>query len=353
MTRAAWDATPTDYQTRLLLAALDDSQHRIPSDAKSRTVGIMLKREWVQARRLTSTLAFAESGAKVYVLTHHGVNAAQRARTAQLAEKYPVGAAAVFTPQGATERDVVVVNSGPDEKGTVEVLSAKQGGKALRAPLAALEELPELPPAPEGDPTDYWTVTDDKGQEVTLVRAETMEDARAEVEKDPQAAAVAERLGGLFYRRVRTSELPPAIRAAVEAEAAGRADWWAVKDRAGNLITQVLATSYDHAVQVADHDPKVRAARPGSGGLVFMRGGSVEKPAPAAAQPRKTVPAAAPARRTITVTTGFTRKSIPTRLRESGAPGRMQYSNAAGALRWVLPNGQELTPGEAEDMFLR
>ncbi|MET8732235.1 hypothetical protein ABZV81_34445 [Streptomyces parvus] len=31
---------------------------------------------------------------------------------------------------------------------------------------------------------------------------------------------------------------------------------------------------------------------------------------------------AAPAR-TVTVTTGFTRKSIPTRLRESGAPGQM------------------------------
>ncbi|MFD5856129.1 hypothetical protein [Streptomyces chartreusis] len=196
-----------------------------------------------------------------------------------LAKRYPVGSAAVFTPEGATERDVVVVNSGPDESGTVEVLSAKQGGKALRAPLAALEELP-LPPAPEGDPTDYWTVTDDKGQEVTLVRAESMEGARAEVEKDPQAAAVAKRLGGLFYRRVRTSELPPEIRAAVEAEAAGRVDWWAVKDRAGHLIAQVEATSFNHAVLVADQDPKVRAAAPGGGGLVYARLNSTSKAAP-------------------------------------------------------------------------
>lgn len=68
-------------------------------------------------------------------------------------------------------------------------------------------------------------------------------------------------------------------------------------------------------------------------------------------QPRVS-PAAAPAR-TVTVTTGFTRKSIPTRLRESGAPGRMVNSEAAGGLlRWRLPSGEELTPGEAEKRFL-
>lgn len=262
---------------------------------------------------------------------------------------FTVGSALLYLPEGATERDVVLLNSDPDTDGTVEVLSVRQGGKAFRAPLASLEELPELPPAPEGDPTDYWTVTDKDGQQVTLVRAETLKGARAEVEKDPQAAAVAKRLGGLFYRRVRTSELPPEIRAALEAETAGRVDWWTVKNRDGDVITQVEATSYNHAVQLADQDPKVRAARPGSGGLVFMRAESVEKPAPAATEPRK----AAPARRTITVRTEFVGRSIPTRLKAAGAPGEMKYSNAAGALRWVLPNGQELTPGQAEEMFLR
>ncbi|MGW0033042.1 hypothetical protein ACWDXD_24900 [Streptomyces sp. NPDC003314] len=55
--------------------------------------------------------------------------------------------------------------------------------------------------------------------------------------------------------------------------------------------------------------------------------------------------------RTITVTAGYTRKSIPTRLRESGAPGQM-VNDSTGALRWRLPDGEELTPGEAVKRFL-
>ncbi|MFB6629937.1 hypothetical protein ACFCWY_08585 [Streptomyces sp. NPDC056362] len=225
------------------------------------------------------------------------------------AAPFTVGSALLYLPEDGAERDVVLLNSDPDEDGTVEVLSVSQGGAELRVPLARLEELPKLPPAAEGDPTDYWTVTDDKGQEVTLVRAETMEGARAEVEKDPQAAAVAKRLGGLFYRRVRTSELPAEIRAAVEAEIAGLVGWWSVKDREGNLITQVEAASFDHAVQVADQDPKVQAASPGSGGLVFMRTTRREEPSTAPTFP---------------------------------APRVVD----------VLPDGEELTPDEAARRYL-
>lgn len=224
---------------------------------------------------MTSTLASVESGAKVYVLTHHGVNAAQRVRTAQLTQKYTVGSAAVFPPEG-----LVVVSSEPDDDGMVEVISPKQDGKKLRAPLAALEELPELPPMPEGEPTDYWTVTDDKGQEVTRVRAETLEGARDEVEKDPQAAAVAKRLGGLGYRRLFTSELPPEIRAAVEAEIAGVPSWWAVKNREGFLVGQVQAATYEQALKAADQDPQVCAASPQADGLTFMRLATTDKAAP-------------------------------------------------------------------------
>ncbi|MGW8387190.1 hypothetical protein ACWGMW_29875 [Streptomyces albidoflavus] len=48
---------------------------------------------------------------------------------------------------------------------------------------------------------------------------------------------------------------------------------------------------------------------------------------------------------------GFTRKSVPTRLRESGAPGQM-VSLPGGELRWRLPDGTELTPGQAAKKFL-
>jgi hypothetical protein len=47
--------------------------------------------------------------------------------------------------------------------------------------------------------------------------------------------------------------------------------WWAIKDREGNLISQVKADTYERALKAADEDPKVRAATPGAGGLVFMR----------------------------------------------------------------------------------
>ncbi|MFF7415649.1 hypothetical protein [Streptomyces lydicus] len=56
--------------------------------------------------------------------------------------------------------------------------------------------------------------------------------------------------------------------------------WWVVKDRAGHLIAQVEATSFNHAVLVADQDPKVRAAAPVGGGLVFARLNSASKAAP-------------------------------------------------------------------------
>ncbi|GAA2439205.1 hypothetical protein [Streptomyces glaucus] len=296
MPRAAWDATPTAYQARLLIAALDDSQRRIPSDAKTRTVDIMRLRQWVRPRRLDSSASFIESSVRDFVLTHHGVNAAQRALTAQLAQKYPIGAAAFFTPEGATARDVVVVTSGPDQEGTVEVLSMKQGGAPVRAPLTALEELPELPPEPEGEITDWWTITDAQGAELTRVQAEDDPRARKAAERHPAVVAAVRRDKGFAVRRLRTSEL---------------------------------------SVPVGE-----------------LRGAPRFSPAPAVVEPTRTVPAAAPARRADTVRSEYVGRSIPSRLEAAGVPGGMKYSRAAGALRWVLPGGEELTPGEAVDRFL-
>ncbi|MFF3787128.1 hypothetical protein [Streptomyces sp. NPDC001933] len=296
MPRAAWDTTPTDYQAGLLIAALADSQHRIPSDARGRTLDIMRTgREWIRARRLTSTTAAVKSGAKDYVLTHHGVNVANRARTAQLAQKYPVGSPAFFTPEGATERDVVVVNSGPDKNGTVEVLSAKQRGKALRAPLTALEELPKLPPEPAGEITDWWTITDSEGVELTRVEAEDDPRARKAAMRHAAVVAAARRDKGFAIRRLRTSEL---------------------------------------SVPVGE-----------------LRGVPRISPAPAVEEPARPIPAAAPARRTTTARTEYVGRSIPTRLRADGAPGDTAMSST-GLLVWRLPDGEELTPGEAAKRFL-
>ncbi|WKU46765.1 hypothetical protein Q3V23_23380 [Streptomyces sp. VNUA116] len=54
----------------------------------------------------------------------------------------------------------------------------------------------------------------------------------------------------------------------------------------------------------------------------------------------------------VSVTVTHTRKSLPTRLRESGAPGAFGNCPETGALRWILPDGTPLTPGEAAARFL-
>jgi hypothetical protein len=48
----------------------------------------------------------------------------------------------------------------------------------------------------------------------------------------------------------------------------------------------------------------------------------------------------------------ITRKSLPELLREAGAPGACVYDRQAGAMRYVLPDGESMTPGEAAARYL-
>ncbi|MFB6700261.1 hypothetical protein [Streptomyces rubiginosohelvolus] len=205
------------------------------------------------------------------------------AELARLAAQYPAGTVAVRLPEGdERRRDVVVVLAAPDQAGKVQVHSVAANGQ-VRVPLNELRPGPELPPEPEGEITDWWTITDANGTELTRVQAESDPAARKAARRNPKVVAAARRDNGFAVRRLRSSELATPV---------------------GEL-----------------------------NGV-----GHIAKPAPV---------------RTVTVTTGFTRKSIPTRLRESGAPGQMVNSAVAGgALRWRLPDGEELTPGEAEKRFL-
>lgn len=284
MTSAALDVPATDYQARLLLAALDDPQRRIPSDAKTRTLNIMRLRQWVRPVLRDRSGSSIPSNVRHWTLTHHGVNAANRTRTAQLAEQFPVAAAAVYIPEeGEAHRDIVVVMSEPAADSTVEVHSVKHEGP-IRVPLARLRELPPLRPEPEGDLTDWWVITDAEGAELARVEAKDDPGARTAAMRHAKVRAAVRRDKGFAVRRLYTSELSIPI---------------------GEL----------HGVPRISPVPDERPV--------------------------------------ITVRTGFTRKSIPTRLRESGAPGAMVTSEAAGgALRWRLPDGEELTPGEAAKRFL-
>lgn len=48
----------------------------------------------------------------------------------------------------------------------------------------------------------------------------------------------------------------------------------------------------------------------------------------------------------------ITKKSLATLLREAGAPGEYGYSRTAGAMRFIMTDGTEITPGEAAERFL-
>ncbi|MEU9783622.1 hypothetical protein AB0H92_22105 [Streptomyces phaeochromogenes] len=74
--------------------------------------------------------------------------------------------------------------------------------------------------------------------------------------------------------------LPP------EQPQAEQVNLWSVQDREGNEIAEVKATDYNHAVQVAAQEPKVRAAEPGSGGLVYIRRGALQEAVPVAVPDR-------------------------------------------------------------------
>ncbi|MEU5959337.1 GNAT family N-acetyltransferase [Streptomyces sp. NPDC047525] len=123
------------------------------------------------------------------------------------AVQFPAGSAVAYVPAGETKRVVVLVNSGPADDGTVEVLSIAQGGQPLCVPLANLEQLPELPPAPEGEITDWWTVVDAKGVELVRVQADDDPGARKAAMGDAAVAAACRRRNGFAVRRLRTSEL--------------------------------------------------------------------------------------------------------------------------------------------------
>ncbi|MGA5127781.1 hypothetical protein ACPCAG_31325 [Streptomyces pseudogriseolus] len=85
-TKTGIDTVPSTYQAGLLLAALADDRRRIPSDAKGRTLDIMLSRQWVREYTADGRRAAAVPnypGFTHFRLTHHGINAARKVKAQQ------------------------------------------------------------------------------------------------------------------------------------------------------------------------------------------------------------------------------------------------------------------------------
>ncbi|WP_018565331.1 hypothetical protein [Streptomyces sp. PsTaAH-124] len=77
--------------------------------------------------------------------------------TAELGERYPVDAVAVYElPDGS--RDVVIVNSGPNQDGTVDAISGQLNSQMIRVALDELGPLAVLPAMPLAEFTDAWAV---------------------------------------------------------------------------------------------------------------------------------------------------------------------------------------------------
>ncbi|MFF0698395.1 hypothetical protein ACFYU4_37895 [Streptomyces tendae] len=120
--------------------------------------------------------------------------------------RFPVDTAAVYVPDPAEDyRDIVIIRSLPAGN-TVEALSARHS-KIIRVALDKLQPLPELAPAPEGELTDWWTITDARGREITRVQAEDDPGARKAAEREARVRAVVRRDKGFAVRRLRSSEL--------------------------------------------------------------------------------------------------------------------------------------------------
>lgn len=102
-TKTGIETVPSAYQAGLLLAALADDRRRIPSDAKGRTLDIMLSRQWVREYTADGRRAAAVPnypGFTHFRLTHHGINAARKVKAQREAAEAPQ---ATKEPQPRTE----------------------------------------------------------------------------------------------------------------------------------------------------------------------------------------------------------------------------------------------------------
>lgn len=240
-----------------------------------------------------------------------------------------------------------------------ETLTAKDGHRfRILAPPPA----PQKTAAPAASPADAPGEATEPVNEFPVATAAVYIPEEGEAHRDivvvmsePAADGTVEvhsvkHKGRVRVPLVRLRELPP-LRPEPEGDVT---NWWVITDAEGAELARVEANDDPGARMAAMRHAKVRAAVRRDKGFAVRRLYTSELSIPVGelhGMPR--ISPAPDERPVITVRTGFTRKSIPTRPRESGAPGAMVTSEAAGgALRWRLPDGEELTPGEAAKRFL-
>jgi hypothetical protein len=217
MTTTSTDVTPSPYQTELLMAALRDRAHRLPSDAKAPTLDVMLRRQWIREHRADGRLLrtgaepMVPAGPTHYHLSHTGVRTAKRHQWIQLTRTHTIGTIAAYHPARAKRhKDIVVVQGRPDASGHIKVLSGRLR-MVIIVPLTALRPAPPAALAP-GELTDTWAVMDQHGTWLLIVEGTTYNAARRAARRAaaraPEAKPRSLRGDNFLYRRLRSGEIP-------------------------------------------------------------------------------------------------------------------------------------------------
>lgn len=210
MNDTSTNVTPSPYQTELLMAALKDRAHRLPSDAKATTLDLMLRRQWILEHRADGRLrgtGTEPTGPTHFRLSHAGVRTAKRHQRIQLTRTHTIGTIAAYHPARAKRhQDIVAVQSRPDTDGHVKVLS----GRLRRLITVALTDLRPAPPAAlaPGELTDTWAVMDQHGTWLLIVEGTTYSAARRAAARAPEAKSRSLRGVDFLYRRLRNGEIP-------------------------------------------------------------------------------------------------------------------------------------------------
>ncbi|MFD9190321.1 hypothetical protein ACFWCA_19085 [Streptomyces phaeochromogenes] len=248
-TKTGISTVPTKPQANLLIAALGAENHRVPSTATGRTLDIMLRRQWVKEYTANGRLASTVRdypGFTHFRLTHHGVNAANKAKAQKQApaEEHPADQRGLAAAEWDLHTARQHLQTGPS---LIEHTALSRRCAQIR----------------------------DRIEEI--LRVVNGEYANLPVQPT------------YTYREIPT-DLPEGHRCCIKCANAKTGLLEVVHTASGQSalvclahdderVREMLRANAAHelvqAVQVAAQDPKVRAAEPGSGGLVYMRRGAV------------------------------------------------------------------------------
>jgi hypothetical protein len=210
MTNISTNATPSPYQRQLLITALQDHAHRLPTDAKGTTLDLMRRRQWIREHRADGRLlgtGTGYTGLTHFRLSQLGIRTAKKYQRIQLTRTHTIGTVAAHQPDRKRRyQDIVTIQSRPDRDGNVLALSGRHR-KLITVELTDLSPAPPAAVAP-GELTNTWAVMDQRGTWLLIVEGDTHSAARRAAAKTPEAKARSLRVGGFLYRRLRSSEIP-------------------------------------------------------------------------------------------------------------------------------------------------